>query len=177
MISLTRKIVQMSFLVTVASILFSIETLIQSPIPGVRLGLANIATILSLKWWGIKEALIILLMRVLIGSFLTGRFLQPVFLFSLSGGLVAAVVMGLVMVYGNRVFSLIGISILGALFHNLTQILVAYFLYVRQVEIFFLLPLFIFSSLVTGILIGFLAYLVCEKIVIDSSIQITNSIQ
>jgi len=174
---LTRKIVQMSFLVTVASILFSIETLIQSPIPGVRLGLANIATILSLKWWGIKEALIILLMRVLIGSFLTGRFLQPVFLFSLSGGLVAAVVMGLVMVYGNRVFSLIGISILGALFHNLTQILVAYFLYVRQVEIFFLLPLFIFSSLVTGILIGFLAYLVCEKIVIDSSIQITNSIQ
>ncbi len=174
---MTRKIVQMSFLVTVASILFSIETLIQSPIPGVRLGLANIATILSLKWWGIKEALIILLMRVLIGSFLTGRFLQPVFLFSLSGGLVAAVVMGLVMVYGNRVFSLIGISILGALFHNLTQILVAYFLYVRQVEIFFLLPLFIFSSLVTGILIGFLAYLVCEKIVIDSSIQITNSIQ
>ena len=177
MISLTRKIVQMSFLVTVASILFSIETLIQSPIPGVRLGLANIATILSLKWWGIKEALIILLMRVLIGSFLTGKFLQPVFLFSLSGGLVAAVVMGLVMVYENRIFSLIGISILGALFHNLTQILVAYFFYVRQVEIFFLLPLFIFSSLVTGILIGFLAYLVCEKIVIDSSIQITNSIQ
>jgi len=161
---LTRKIVQMSFLVAVASILFSIETLVQSPIPGVRLGLANIATILSLKWWGMKEAVIVLVMRVLIGSFLTGKFLQPVFLFSLSGGLAAAVAMGLVMVYENRVFSLIGISILGALFHNLTQISVAYFLYIHQIEIFFLLPLFIFSSLITGILIGFLAYLVCDKI-------------
>lgn len=160
---MTHKTVQIALLGSAASILFSLESLIQSPVPIVRLGLANIVTILCLKWWGIREALVVVLVRVVLGSFVTGKFLHPVFLLSLSGGIVATFAMGATIIYGKQVFSLIGVSIIGALFHNVTQLSIAYFLYVRQIQIFFLLPLFLFSSTVSGIVIGFLSYILDEK--------------
>ncbi len=160
---MTHKVVQIALLVAVASILFSVESLIQNPIPWMRLGLANIMTLLALRWWGMREAFTVVVMRILLGSFLTGKFLQPVFILSLAGGVTATVAMGEAMIYEKRLFSLIGISIIGALSKNLTQLLIAYFIYIRQVNIFNLVPLFLFSSLFTGLIIGFLAYILHEK--------------
>ena len=160
---MTHKTAQIAILVAVASILFSVETLIQFPVPWLRLGLANIVTLLALKWWGIREAFVILFMRVLLGSFLMGRFLHPVFLLSLSGGVAAVLAMGGAMIFEKKLFSFIGISIIGALFKNLTQLFVAYFLYIRQMNILTLIPLFLLSSLLTGIIIGFLVHLIHGK--------------
>jgi heptaprenyl diphosphate synthase len=160
---LKLKTVQIAILVAVASTLFSVEAVIQSPFPWIRLGLANIMTLLALKWWGMREAFAILLMRVFLGCFLTGKFLHPVFVLSLTGGIVSTLAMGVVIIHGKQVFSLIGISLIGSLFKNLTQIFVAYLIYVRHIYIFTLLPLFLLSSLITGIIIGFLTHLIHDK--------------
>ena len=147
-----------------ASILFTLESYVPSPVPWIRLGLANIVSILALKWWGMKEAMLILLLRVVLGSLLAGKFLQPVFIISLSGGIAATITMGMLIRLEKKVFSLIGVSILGALSKNIVQMLVAYFLYIRQIEILTLLPLFLFSSLITGFIIGFFAIIILDKL-------------
>ena len=151
-------------MVAIASVLFTVETLIQSPFPWIRLGLANIATLLALKWWGFKEAFIVVILRVVLGSLLTGKFFHPIFLMALSGGVAAAFTMKIALVYENRIFGVIGISVMGALTKNLTQLLVAYVFIVRQVHIVFLVPLFLFASLVGGIAVGFCVYLIDGRI-------------
>lgn len=165
----------MAFLVAVASILFILESLIPSPIPWIRLGLANVVTLLALKWWGMKEALIVLVMRVMVGSLLSGKFLSPVFLLAISGGITATLVMGMGLSLGEKVLSLIGISILGAVTKNVVQILVTYFIYIRQIYILTLFPVFLTSSLITGTLIGVLAHLIHQKVQLSSFPQYNHS--
>ena len=150
----------MALMVSVASGLFALESLIPNPVPWFRLGLANIITILAITWWGVREALIILILRVVLGSLLTGRFLHPIFVLSLSGGVTATLVMGLCSRFGNKIFSMIGISICGALSKNVTQLIAVYLIYIRQISIFNLLPLFLSTSLFAGVLIGFIAHLI-----------------
>ena len=156
-------------MIAVGSILFTFESLIVMPLPWIRLGLANVVTLLALRWWGLRDAFIIVSLRVLIGSLLSGRFLQPVFLLAVSGGLTSCVAMHFAMAYGKRLFSFIGISVVGALVKNATQLLIAFLLYVRQMALFRLIPIFLVSSLVTGIIIGWLA------LVIDARMRIPGS--
>jgi heptaprenyl diphosphate synthase len=150
----------MALMVSVASGLFVLESLIPNPVPWFRLGLANIITLLAITWWGVREALIILILRVVLGSLLAGRFLHPIFVLSLSGGVAATLVMGLCSRFGEKIFSMIGISVCGALSKNVTQLIVVYLIYIRQISIFHLLPLFLSASLLAGLLIGFMAYLI-----------------
>jgi heptaprenyl diphosphate synthase len=166
---LSKKVVLLGLFIAIASILFSIETFIATPIPWIRLGLANILTLLALKWWGIKEAVFIVIMRVVIGSFFTGTFTHPVFLLSISGGVISALSMGFLLIKGNQPFSIIGISIIGAIIKNLTQLIVAYLLYVRQIYLFYTLPMFLLSSLVAGFIIGFLVRILDRRIVFINS--------
>ena len=146
------------------TILFSIESFIPTPIPWIKLGLANITTILALEWWGLKEAFIVVCMRVAIGSFLIGRFLHPTFIISLSGNITAALIMHITIIYGERMFSIVGISIIGAVLKNITQLFIVYFFYLRHIYIFSLVPIFLFSALVTGILIGLITHLLFYKL-------------
>jgi len=151
-------------MVSVASGLFVLESLIPNPVPWFRLGLANIITLLAITWWGVREALIILVLRVVLGSLLAGRFLHPIFVLSLSGGVTATLVMGLCSRFRDKIFSMMGISICGALSKNLTQLIVAYLIYIRQISILHLLPLFLSGSLLAGVLIGYIAFLIDMRI-------------
>lgn len=159
-----NKIVLLSLFIAIASIIFTIENMIPTPIPWFRLGLSNIITLLALKWWGIKESIIIVILRVFLGGLLSGKLFNPLFIISLSGGIVSAVVMGIVMYYGEKIFSLIGISIIGASIKNLTQLFTAYLLFIRNMSIFSLIPMFMLISLITGTVIGIIAYLIDKKI-------------
>ena len=163
--------VQLALLVAIASILFTLESLVQSPLPWMRLGLANMITLLALRWWGMKEAMAIVVLRVLLGSFLVGKFFHPVFLMSLSGGIMAALTMGIVMKSTKEVFSLIGISIIGSFFKNVTQLIVAYLIYVRHFQLFSLLPLFLLSSLIGGAVVGILSHLIDSKLNVLRSVS------
>jgi len=163
-----RKLVRLALLVSVGLILYIFEAHIPQPLPWVRIGLANLVTLLALVLWGFWEALAVLLLRVLLGSVFTGTMLSPVFPFALAGGLAGVLAMGLARRFLHPPLSVVGISILGALAHNVSQLLLAYSLYIRRNELFLLLPPILLSTLLTGCVIGLVAALVTARGVVES---------
>ncbi len=160
---MSKKVVQLTLIISIGSILFTVESFIPTPIPWIKLGLANITTILTLKWYGLKEAFIVVFMRIVIGTLLTGRFLHPVFIISICGNLGAVLVMYFALQYEGESIGLIGISILGAVIKNMIQLFVVYLIYLRQISLFLLLPMFLFSALVAGALVGYAAHFLINK--------------
>ncbi|NMB97401.1 MAG: Gx transporter family protein [Clostridiaceae bacterium] len=124
------------------------------PIPGIKLGLANIVTIFALFYIDIKSALIISILRCIIAAMLFGGIYS--FLFSLSGALISLFVMSILMEGYNRYFSIFGISIGGAAAHNIGQIIVASVL-LKSMAVLPYLSLLLFSSLITGALTGYVS--------------------
>ncbi|MFO7889199.1 MAG: Gx transporter family protein [bacterium] len=159
-----NKIAILSLLIAAASILFTIENMIPSPLPWFRLGLSNIVTLLVLKWWGLKDSLIVVILRVFLGGLLSGKLFSPLFIISLSGGITSALGMGIVMLYRNKFFSLIGISIIGASIKNIFQLFTAYLLFIRNMSIFSLIPMFMLISLITGTIIGIAVHVIDKKL-------------
>jgi len=129
----------------------SIEGLIPSPIPWLRLGLANIITLVALALYGLYPAIMVTLVRVVLGSLFTGTFLGPAFLLSLGGGLASTLAMSFCFLTMPRLFSAVGISIIGALFHNAVQLLIAHVFFVRRVEAILLIaPIILLTGTLTG---------------------------
>ncbi len=119
------------------------------PLPGIKLGLANLVTLVALYLFGAKYALWILIPRCLLGAIFGGGFTG--FLFSVSGGLLALGVM--VIARKAPIFSICGVSILGAAAHNVGQILAAMAL-LCSVYIGAYLPYLLGISILTGLLTG-----------------------
>ena len=150
----TTKLVRLALLVSVGLILYVLETHIPQPLPWARIGLANMVTLMALVLWGFWEALAVLLIRVFLGSLMVGTLLSPVFPFALCGGLASLICMGLAHRYLRPSLSIVGVSILGALAHNLAQLYLAYSLYIHREEIFYLLPFLLLATVITGFFVG-----------------------
>ncbi len=163
-----QKLVRLALLVSVGLILYIFEIHIPQPLPWVRIGLANLVTIMALVLWGFWEALAVLLARIWLGSLFTGTILSPVFPFALAGGLASLFTMGLARRFLTPALSVIGVSILGALAHNLTQLFLAYQLYVHRGELFYLVPPVLLTTLLTGSFIGLIVALVTARGVLRS---------
>jgi heptaprenyl diphosphate synthase len=149
--------VLLSLLVALAITLHIFEALLPvaqiMPIPGAKLGLANIVTLLTLVLLGFREGLLVVLLRSFLGSLLGGTFLGTTFFLSLSGALFSGLAMGLLYYFAGGRFSLIGISVCGAICHNLGQLLAAAIL-IQQVGIFMYLPYLLLFALPTGYFTG-----------------------
>lgn len=143
--------------------MFIIESLIPMPMPWFRLGLANLFSLLALKWWGLREGFFILLIRVSIGHLLVGRFLSPTFMLSLGGGIGAILIMWWALRYTTQFLSLIGVSLAGACIHNWIQLILVQLLLIKQFSIFYFFPFFTISGIITGILTGGMAILIDSK--------------
>ena len=152
--------------VALACVLQISESLIPHPIPGLRLGLANILTLTALIMLGFRAALEITLMRTILSSFITGTFMSPGFILSFSGAVISTMIMGLLLRlsdrYPNYGFSLIGISIAGAFTHNMVQLCLAYFILIRHSGIFLFFPWLSIGAVVMGYLVGITAGGVCR---------------
>lgn len=157
------RLVRLSLLTGVGLILFLFESFIPRPLPWLKPGLAHIATLIAIYMMGVNEALLVVIMRVLVGSLLLGSLFNPSFLLSLGGGIAATLIMGVTHRYFSRVFSIFGISILGAVVHNLTQLCLVQILIVRRFEIFYLAPFMILSSIFTGFIVALVSYLLMQK--------------
>lgn len=151
--SKTRTIVQNAILVALALALSYVERFIPLqlliPLPGVKLGLANVVTLIALYALGPKQAFCIVVLRCALGSMfgggVTGR------LFSLTGGLLS---MGAMSVCKrSRLFSVYGVSVLGAAAHNVGQIAVAMVL-MQSVRIGLYLAYLLGVALFTGFATG-----------------------
>lgn len=121
------------------------------PVPGIKLGLANVVTLFALTRLGKRDAFAVLLVRVVLASVFMGSVTS--FLFALFGGVLALAVMALLLPFEGRWFSIPGISAAGAAAHNIGQIGAA-MLVLRSVYVAAYLPLLLVSALVMGLVTG-----------------------
>lgn len=147
-------------LTAVAMILSYVESLLPSVgIPGVKMGLANIAVIFALFRFGWKEAAALSLVRVLLVSLLFGS--VGAMLYSLAGAVLSLAVMALL----RRIdrFSTVGISVAGGVAHNAGQILMA-MLILQTKQLLGYLPVLAVSGIAGGVLTGLAAALLIRRI-------------
>ena len=143
-----------------------IESFIPSiGIPGVKLGLANIIILITLYELGILEALFVNLARVFIVGLLRGTIFTMGFFMSLTGAILSLGIMILFHLLIKK-FSIIGVSVIGALFHVFVQILVA-LLFLYTPYILYYLPVIAISAIITGVFVGIIANLLIKTKVIQ----------
>lgn len=152
----TRKTVILSMLISFGMILFVMESFLPVP-PWFRPGFGNISTILALIFFRFGDAFKVTLLRIFLGALVLGRIFTPVFIFALGGGIASFFAMWIFWKYFNRIFSPVGISVIGAIFHNMVQLLIAYLLFVKSRELLIFLPLFLIVGLITGTITGLIS--------------------
>ncbi len=162
--SSNQKIVWLSLFIAIGLILFVFESYIPRPLPWLKPGLANISTLLALYLFGFQEALIVVACRIVLGSLLVGTFLNPTFDLAMGGGISAAQVMSLIKKIGRSTFSIFGVSIAGALMHNISQLILVIAFLVQRIQVLYLLPLMMFSSLFSGFVVAFVSHYLIERI-------------
>ena len=149
----SKKLIFLAILLAQALVLHFIESFIPIPIPapGVKLGLANIITLVTIVLFGFKEAAILVGLRSFMGAVFGGVISS--FFFSIGGGMLSLVAMYFLHHYYKDYFSYMGISIVGAIFHNFGQLLVASFI-VSNFGIFIYLPILMLTAILTGYFTG-----------------------
>ena len=154
-----NKISLLSIFLGLSIILYVIETYIPRPAPWFRLGLSNAFILFILIWFGIKEAFIIAFLRSITGAIILGNIFSPSFILSIGGSTVSIIVMYISILF-LRGISTIGISVLGASFHMLTQIFLASFIFVGIMAIKGLIITLIPFAVVSGVITGYIAYII-----------------
>lgn len=157
-----KKLTRNALLTAIALTIFMLEAQIPPlvPIPGVKLGLANIVTVFALFTYGSRDALMILLVRVFLGSVFSGQ--MTTFFYSLAGGLLCFAVTLLIkkIVTDKQIWVA---SIIGAIFHNIGQILMA-ILITSTPGIAVYLPILLVSGILTGLFTGLCAQFLYGKL-------------
>lgn len=159
---LTKRLTRMGLLTALALIIFIIEAQLPPlvPIPGVKLGLANIVTVYAMFELGPRDTLMILLCRIFLGSIFAGQMMT--FFFSLSGGLLCYVIM----LFMRKIVTEKQIwicSIFGAIGHNIGQILAAIF-FTSTPGLVMYLPVLMISGIIAGAFTGFCAQFLLQRI-------------
>lgn len=151
----TRDITKIAILTSICvviSILESLFTFIGDIVPGLKLGLANIVIIFALYEYDFKTAFLVSIIRVLIVALLrTGFGIN--FFFSLSGAIFSIVFM---YIFKKTRLSIIGVSIIGSVFHSIGQVLVGMLL-LDNYNVIYYLPYLLLFSIPTGIVIGIIS--------------------
>lgn len=148
----TKKITFLGLFATVALILSYVEAMlppIYAAVPGIKVGLPNVVALLLLYRYGVKEAAAVSLVRLALATLLFGN--VTMLWYSLAGAVLSLTVM--VITKRFRVFSTVGVSVLGGVFHNLGQVLVAMLL-LETAEIGYYMFVLAFSGILAGIFIG-----------------------
>lgn len=157
----TKKIVMLSVLMALGIVLNSMENLFLPwtilPIPGARIGLANIVFIIILLLENFKTAITLSILRIFIMGVLTGTLATPVFPLSLGGAVLSLLFMKITRLIGGDKLSLIGLSIIGAVGHNIGQLLVLSLLpglFPGTSVLYLLLPGLLLMAIPAGMITG-----------------------
>ncbi len=155
------KIAIYGLLVALAFILSYIESLfpLAIGIPGIKLGLANLVVIVAIYKLGVKEAFTLSIIRIILVGFTFGS--PSSMMFSLVGGLLSWLLM--VIFQKSKLFSMVGVSIIGGIAHNIGQIIVS-ILVLENINIIYYLPFLLVSGVITGGLIGILAAIIIKRL-------------
>ena len=147
----TRDIARFALLTALAMVLSWVESLVplSVTVPGVKLGLTNLVVLFALYRMGVKAAWCLSLVRVLLVSFTFGNAFS--LWYSLAGAILSLLVMMALKASGK--FSVTGVSVAGAVCHNLGQILVAMAV-LRSTAVVFYYPALVLSGTIAGVCIG-----------------------
>lgn len=156
----TRKLTELALLTAVALILFVVELQIPNPIPipGVKLGLANIVTVYAVYHYRAGEVFLLVIARILLGSFFSGNMMALIY--SLAGGLLCLAGMLLLKrVLPERYIWVC--SVLGAVLHNIGQMVAACLIAGWGMLVYF--PFLLVSGCLAGAFTGGCAQLLIHR--------------
>lgn len=157
----TNTVAITALMVALALIFSYVEAIIpyNPGIPGIKLGIANIVTLIALYHLSAKHAFAVSVIRVIIAGLLFNGLFAAVY--SLAGAMLSLAGMTLLKATGK--FSIGGVSMAGGVLHNMGQLAVAALL-LSDTKIFFYFPVLLFSGMITGIIIGLGASVICQRI-------------
>ena len=149
--------------VALSAAIFVLEGYIPRPLPWVKLGLANVISVLLIYYFPLSFVLKVVFYRVIIGSIFAATIFTPSFFLSMGGGISSALMMYIFKKFFGKYLSPLGISIIGAETHILTQLIIVYLFIIKDKDIFNILPVLIIFALVTGSIIGIISLKVIEE--------------
>ena len=157
----TKKIAVLALSIALAMILSFVESQIPAfvAIPGVKIGLANIAVVFVLYKLGWKEAVLISLVRVFMVSVLFGTAVS--LFYSVAGAVLSLT--GMVLLKKTGLFSTVAVSVTGGVLHNIGQILMACLLLETNVIVYYL-PFLILSGVIAGVVIGVVSAIMVNRV-------------
>ena len=162
-----RRLTRIAVLSAAAVAAYLFESLLPVPIPFARIGLSNIFVVVALFGLGLREAVLVNLVRVLAGSLVMGLILSPAFLFSLAGSMSALAVMALIRWRGPSPLSVVGVSVAGAVASNVVQVVLFTAFFAGWPVPLNLLGTFILLGAAVGTLTGLIAAGVLSKVVLE----------
>ena len=151
----TQKLTRLALLAAASVVLGYMESIICAlmPLPpGIKLGLANTVVLYSIYTIGVGGSIILIILKVVLTGFMSGN-LAAAFFYSMGGAVLSLISMLLVRAIGRDSVSIVGVSVVGAVFHNVGQLLVASLLLGTPGLMFYVFVLMI-SAVVTGTLTG-----------------------
>jgi len=148
-----KKVTNIALLTAMALAISLIEHMIPIPvpIPGAKLGFSNMIILLTLYFYGMKSALLVGVLKSFLLMLITGS--VTAFFYSFAGAVLASLVMGLSLKLLNRFSSFVGISEIGAFFHNLGQILVAA-IFMGNIKMLIYFPALVMMGVFTSFFVG-----------------------
>lgn len=158
-----HRLARLGMLLGVSLALYAVESALPSPFPFLRIGLANIATIVALLALGFADAIVLTVLRVTLASLIVGTFLGPGFALAMAGGVAGALVMGLAARWALPPLGVVGLSVIGAATHNIAQLAVLAAFYTGPGAALGLLPVALLVSAATGLGTGLVALFALEK--------------
>lgn len=159
----TRKMTMVTMLIAIAIVFHLVESMIPIPvpIPGFKLGLANIVGLIALYLFGFETMLVVNIMRVILASLMRGIIFGTPFWLSLSGVLLSS--LAAYFAYKYTKLSIYGVSMMSAAFHAIGQMIVVMIIY-NQALMSAFLPVLLILSVPTGIFTGYIAKLVLVRL-------------
>ena len=159
--SRSKRIAYAGLLTTVGILFGYLENLIVIPIkiPGIKIGISNVVTVVSMYILGPSISLGVLIARVLLSALLFGSGISM--LYSLSGALISFIFMYIV--YRKDVFSIVGVSVIGGTTHNIAQLLVAVMMLYNGMLLYYI-PALLLAGVGAGLIVGFLSKEVTKRL-------------
>ncbi|MEL7647048.1 MAG: Gx transporter family protein [Sedimentibacter sp.] len=157
-----QRYIFLSLLTAAALILSIIEGMIPLPYiaPGAKLGLSNIVTMTVIVVFGFKDALLVVVLRCILLMLVATN---PVtFIYSIASGIMSTIAMAFGVKYMNK-FSYIGVSVLGAMTHNATQVTVAAIIF-GTFNLYYYMPILSLVSIFTGCFVGYTSIFVSDNL-------------
>ena len=154
-------IARVGLMAALALIFSYVEAIIpySSALPGIKLGIANVVTLVALYKFGVKDAIAVSVIRIVIAGLLFNGLFGMIY--SLAGATLSLA--GMIALKRTGLFSVTGVSMAAGVLHNMGQLIIASAL-IEDLRIFFYFPVLMFSGIVAGILVGIASTIIIKSI-------------